>query len=99
MNITFKKPNKNHTSPFFRYQMFSVSKVGNEKYPNMVEITRGPKWGKDIIGKKYLDENYAIKAIELFKSEHLINRAKSQTIKMLEKEGYDADAALEGMSE
>lgn len=99
MKITFKNPNKNHPSPFFRYQMFSVCKVENEKYPDMVEISRGPKWGNDIVGKKYLNEEYAIKAIELFKSEHLINRAKSQTVKMLEKEGYDADAALEGMSE
>lgn len=99
MNITFKNPNKNHTSPFFRYQMFSVSRVENEKYPNMVEISRGPKWGKDIIGKKYLDETYAVKAIDLFKSEYMITKSKVKVIKTLENEGYDVDAALEGMSE
>jgi hypothetical protein len=99
MNITFKKPNKNHPTPFFRYQMFSVCKSPTEKYTDMVEISRGPKWGKSIVGKKYLNKEYAIKAIELYKSEYLIHRSKSQTVKMLEREGYDADAALEGMSE
>lgn len=99
MNITFKKPNKNHTSPFFRYQMFSVSKVGNEKYPDMVEISRGPKWGRPIIGKKYLDEKYAVKAIDSFKVDYMITKSKVKVLKTLENEGYDVDAALEGMSE
>jgi hypothetical protein len=99
MKITFKNPNKNHPSPFFRYQMFSVCKVENEKYPDMVEISRGPKWGKEIIGKRYLDESYAVKAIDLFKGNHLIDKSKVKVLKTLENEGYDVDAALEGMSE
>ena len=99
MKITFKNPNKNHSTPFFRYQMFSVSKSTTEKYPDMVEVSRGPKWGKEIVGKKYLNETYAVKAIELIKSEYLISKSKSKVMKTLEKEGYDVDAALEGMSE
>lgn len=99
MKITFKNPNKNHPIPFFRYQMFSVCKVENEKYPNMVEISRGPKWGKEIIGKQYLGENYAVKAIDLVKGNHLIDKSKGKVIKTLENEGYDVDAAVEVMSE
>lgn len=99
MEITFSKPNKNHPNPFYRYQLFSISKVGNEKYPDMVEISRGPKWGKEIIGKKYLNPMFAIKSIDLHKSENLIQKDKKKVVKSLEREGFDVDVALEVMSD
>jgi hypothetical protein len=99
MEINFNAPNKNHQNPFFRYEMFSVSKVSTKKYPELVEITRGPKWAKEIVGKKFLDEKYAIKYIDAFKAINLIEKSKTKVIKTLEKEGFNVDAALEAMSE
>lgn len=98
MNVTFNKPNKNHEFPFFRYQTFSVCKVGNEKYPDLVKITRGPKWGSELINKQYLHEKFAVKAIDLYKSENMISKAKPKVMKTLERGGYDVDAALDGLS-
>lgn len=99
MEITFKTPNKNHEFPFFRYQTFSVCKIGHQKYPELVKITRAPKWGRELLNKQYLDEQYAVKAIDLYKSENIINKAKAKVVKNLERNGYDTDSALLAMSE
>jgi hypothetical protein len=52
----YKNPNKNNDKPFFRYNGFSISMSPNEKYPKMVEISKGPKSASKILGKKYVNE-------------------------------------------
>ena len=51
MNIEFKKPNKNHPQPFIRHSNFSIMKAATEKYPEMVEILRGPSYARKFFGK------------------------------------------------
>lgn len=94
----YKNPDKNHSNPFFRYGGFSISMNTNEMYPDMVEISKGPKIGRGIIGKKYINHSFAIKAIDAFKTERMINKQISSVVFILESEGYDADAALEAVS-
>jgi hypothetical protein len=94
----YKNPDKNHDKPFFRYGGFSVCMTPNEKYGEMVEINRGPKTGRDLIGKKYLNHFFAIKAIDTFKTEKMIQKQISSVVSVLESEGYDVDAALEAVS-
>lgn len=94
----YKNPDKNHDKPFFRYQSYSIVMSPTEKYPHMVEISRGPKYAKSLIGRKYLNHFYAIKAIDTFKTERMINKQISSVVSVLESEGYDADMALEAVS-
>lgn len=94
----YKNPDKNHNKPFFRYGGFSICMNSNEKYPEMVEINRGPKVGKSLIGKNYVNHTFAIKAIDAFKTEKMITKQISSVVSVLESEGYDVDAALEAVS-
>lgn len=94
----YKNPDKNHTKPFFRYGGYSICMTPNETYNQMVEINRGPAVGKSLIGKKYLNHFFAMKAIDAFKTERMITKQISTVVATLESEGYDVDAALEAVS-
>jgi hypothetical protein len=72
MEITFKKPNKNHSRPFIRYQNFSIMESKNEKYPEMVELLRGPSYARKFFGKKYVNVEAAIKSVDLICAERMI---------------------------
>ena len=72
MEITFKKPNKNHSRPFVRYQNFSIMEANNEKYPEMVEILRGPSYARKFFGKKFINVESAIKSVDLICAERMI---------------------------
>lgn len=94
----YKNPDKNHSQPFFRYGGYSICMNSNEKYSEMVQIYRGPKIGKSLIGKNYVNHSFAIKAIDTFKTERMITKQISSVVSILESEGYDVDAALEAVS-
>jgi len=72
MNIEFKKPNKNHPHPFIRYSNFSIMKAATEKYPEMVEILRGPSYARKFFGKKFINIESAIKSVDLICAERMI---------------------------
>ena len=72
MEITFKKPNKNHSRPFIRYQNFSIMESKNEKYPEMVELLRGPSYARKFFGKKFINVESAIKSVDLICAERMI---------------------------
>jgi len=74
MEHTFSKPNKNHPRPFLRHSNVSIMEAGNEKYPTMVTIHRAPAWGRSLIGKNYLNVEFAIKAISLYQTENIISK-------------------------
>jgi hypothetical protein len=74
MEITFKKPNKNHSRPFIRYQNFSIMEARNEKYPEMVELLRGPSYARKFFGKKYVNVEAAIKSVDLICAERMIEK-------------------------
>ena len=69
VSFDFKAPNKANPLPHFRYVNVTVSDVSNEKYPELVQITAGPARYSDIVGKKYLNKDYAIKAINVAQAE------------------------------
>ena len=84
MNIQFKKPNKNHPQPFIRYSNFSIMKAETAKYPEMVEILRGPSFARKYFGKKYVNVESAIKSVDLLCAERMIDKQK-----MLETEAIE----------
>jgi hypothetical protein len=93
-NFEFKIPNKTHPLPYIKHGVFYIYKVENEKYPEMVEISKGPKWGRDILNKRYLSLKFATLAIDLTTTEHRIDSGKKDAVKDLEKEGFDTEASL-----
>lgn len=93
----YKNPDKNHPRPYFRYSTFSVEMLKNEKYPNMVEISRSPKWARELQGKKYIAPHYAMIAIDTIRMERMIDNSKSKVLQDLEEQGYDVDAALDAI--
>jgi hypothetical protein len=95
----YKNPDKNHDKPFFRYGSYSICMTPTDQFPTMVQITRGPNVGKILIGKKYKNHFFAMKAIDTFKTERLIKKQFASVVSVLETEGYDVDAAVEAVSE
>jgi hypothetical protein len=72
MEISFKKPNKNHSRPFIRHSNFSIMQAATDKYPQMVEIVRGPSYARSYFGKKYVSIEAAIKSVDLICAERMI---------------------------
>ena len=95
--IKFKNPNKNHPVPYFKHGVFYVYKsdADIERYPEMVEVVKGPKWGRGIINKKYLNTKFAMIAIDTITTEYKIEGGKKTAVADLEKEGFDVDASFE----
>jgi hypothetical protein len=83
----FKAPSKTNPYPYFRYSNVSVSDVSNEKYPELVMITAGPTRYEAIIGKKYINKDFAIRAINAEQAENLIGKGKKAVDKELDSIG------------
>jgi hypothetical protein len=83
----FKNPSKTNPYPYFRYSNVSVSDVSNEKYPELVMITAGPTRYEGIMGKKYINKDFAIRAINAEQAENLIGKGKKAVDKELDSIG------------
>ncbi len=94
-NIEFKSPNKNHPVPYLKHGVFYIYKAESEKYPEMVEIVKGPKWGRSIINKKYIGLKFAALAIDALTTEYKIEGGRKAAVADLEKEGFDVEASLD----
>ena len=79
----FKNPSKTNPYPYFRYSNVSVSDVSNEKYPELVMITAGPAKYADLMGKKYINKDFAMKAINNEQAESLIGKGGKYVVKEL----------------
>jgi len=102
VSYDFKAPNKANPLPHFRYVNVTVSDVSNEKYPELVELTAGPARYSDILGKKYLNKDFAIKAINLAQAESLIGNGAKQAADELAELGFvspDAEVITAGFKE
>lgn len=91
----FNEPNKNNPVPFYKHNSFIVYKSETEKYPEMVEIAKGPKWAKPLVGKKYLNLHFALVAIDTLSTENKIASDKKSALKGLESEGFVVEESLE----
>jgi len=83
----FKNPSKTNPYPYFRYSNVSVSDVSNDKYPELVMITAGPARYEGIMGKKYINKDFAIRAINAEQAENLIGKGKKSVDKELDSIG------------
>jgi len=102
VSFDFKAPNKANPLPHFRYVNVTVSDVSNEKYPELVQITAGPTRYSDILGKKYLNKDYAIKAINVAQAESMIGNGAKQAADELAELGFvspDAEVLTAGFKE
>jgi hypothetical protein len=79
----FKAPSKTNPYPYFRYGNVSISDVSNEKYPELVMITAGPAKYEDLMGRKYLNKEFAMKAINAEQAETLIGKGAKSVVKEL----------------
>ena len=79
----FKNPSKTNPYPYFRYGNVSISDVSNEKYPELVMITAGPAKYADLMGKKYINKDFAMKAINTEQAESLIGKGAKSVVKEL----------------
>ena len=73
VSYDFKAPNKANPLPHFRYVNVTVSDVSNEKYPELVQITAAPSRYDELLGKKYLNLDFAVKAVNTAQAENLIS--------------------------
>ena len=100
--ISYDTSNYNGTN-LAMYVMTNAINTGNyNKFELFLERYKSEIYKRDYNGNDlefYAKKRKSSKAIELIKSEYLITKSKSKVMKTLEKEGYDVDAALEGMSE
>ena len=91
-DINFKhKPNKNHANRYFKHANFSIMDISSEKFPEMVKIVLGPKWGKSILGKQYVNPKFAVKAIDFLQIEHRILSMSSDDTKELAEIGLGVE--------
>ncbi len=88
----FKAPSKTNPYPYFRYGNVSVSDVSNEKYPELVMITAGPAKYGHLMGRKYINKEFAIKAINAEQAETLIGKGAKSVVKELISIGMMSDA-------
>jgi hypothetical protein len=55
-----------------KYKRVVLESIGNPAFPDMVFVSAGPKWALEIVGKRYVNESYAIAAIEALDSEKVV---------------------------
>ena len=79
----FKAPSKTNPYPYFRYGNVSISDVSNEKYPELVMITAGPAKYEDLMGRKYINKEFAMKVINTEQAETLIGKGAKSVVKEL----------------
>jgi len=67
----------------FKHKRVTLESIGNESMPDMVFVASGPSWAKDIVGKRYVNETFAIAAIEALDSEKVIAKGAKSVKKEL----------------
>ena len=68
----------------FKHKRVVLEPIGTESLPDMVFVSAGPSWAKDIVGKRYVSAERAIAIIEALDSEKNIAKgAKAVTKELL----------------
>jgi len=55
-----------------KYKNIQIISIPTEKFPTMVQLHKGPKKYKGLIGKKYITKDHAVMAIDEMAAENLI---------------------------
>jgi hypothetical protein len=75
-----------------RYRGATIDPTPTEKFPKMVEITKGTKKVKDLVSKRYIDEHRAIATVDAYLAETFIEKTKIKAYKdALTVSGADVD--------
>ena len=87
----FKNGTKKNPLPHVKHNNVAISDVSNEKYPEMVQITLGPAKIMDQIGgKRYVNLDFAIMAIDTAQADALISTGAKGIKKELLSVGINA---------
>jgi hypothetical protein len=82
--LKYCKANAKNPNPYYRYTNFSLMEYGNESFPDMIIINAGPAWGRELFGRKYVNLEFACKAVDALHGEQIISKgAKLVTKEML----------------
>lgn len=91
----FKKGSKKNPLPHVKHNNVAISDISNEKYPEMVQITMGPAKIMDQIGgKKYVNLQYAIIAIDAAQAGALIDTGAKGVKKELMSAGINVASPM-----
>ena len=87
----FKNGTKKNPLPHVKHNNVAISDISNEKYPEMVQITLGPAKIMDQIGgKRYVNLDFAIMAIDTAQADALISTGAKGIKKELLSVGINA---------
>jgi hypothetical protein len=64
-----------------RYSNMRIEEIPSEKFPSMVQITKGPSRLKSIVGKKFISLEKAVLAIDEASAVSMIEKERT-TVKM-----------------
>lgn len=78
-----------------KYGRFTIEDAFNEKYPEMVIITKAPAAYSKLVGKKYVSRERFILFIESEKAESLIDKGGKSVLKEMDAAGIVPLDALE----
>ena len=71
-----------------KHKRVVLEPIGTEALPDMVRIVSGPNWASGLIGKRFVNFDYAVAQIEFLDSEKVIAKGA----KSVEKELVEAGA-------
>jgi hypothetical protein len=70
---------------FTKHSNFRIELFPHEKFGEMVIITKGPSFGKELFGKKFINYSKAVIAIDVICADKLISKgAKEAREEMME---------------
>jgi hypothetical protein len=81
------EPNKANPTRHIRYSNVSIAEAFTDKFPEMVEVTKAPARYTGLIGKRYLNWQFAVKAINEYQAESLISKGAKHVAKELDEVG------------
>jgi hypothetical protein len=72
---------------FIKYSNFRIENTPTEKFPTLCTITKGPSYGKELFGKKFITLEKAIGAVSVMTGEKLINKGAKAAKEEMEELG------------
>jgi len=70
---------------FLKHSNFRIEPAPTEKFPTLCTIVKGPSFGRELFGKKFITLEKAVVAVDVICGEKLINKgAKAAKEEMME---------------
>ena len=78
---------------FLKYNNFRVENASTEKFPTLCTIVKGPSFGRELFGKKFISVEKALAAISLACGEKLVSKGARAAEEELINLGFSPDEA------